>query len=383
MKFTGFLREFLFLIFALYLSQGLIYPSGSFFSQICLALILLISGVYFVKSLLLPGKTSMFFIAWTIFLLVNILGFLITADFSLDNHNQMFKAILGCMLPFYPFYYFANKDELKAPQLVRFFLVMLLIIIFQFFRLRNMILLDRYSDNLDVVNNESYDFVNLIPFVFLIKKKKIISGVLMGLLLFFIIQGSKRGAIIAGVLGLLGYFYYLLKTIEKKNRIRGYIVAIIVLFGISAFGLKIYLSNEFLIDRMTSLSEGNTSGRNFIYETIFNAWYNSESVWNYLTGFGFASSLKITGDSYAHSDWLELLSNFGLIGIGAYMLLFYSATKQCLNKYWMEDKRTLMLTITMIWFSTSLISMWYMSIANFTQAILLGYLAGNKEKSLT
>ena len=382
MRFTGFLREFLFLILALYLAQGLIYPSGSFFSQIFLAFILLISAIYFIKTLLLPGKKCLFFIAWTILLLVNILGFIITADFSHVNHNQMLKAILGCLLPLYPFYYFANKDELKAAHLVRFFMVILLIIIFQFFRLRNLALLESYSDNLDVVNNESYDFVNLIPFVFLIKKKKLISGVLMGLLLFFIIQGSKRGALIAGTLGLLGFFYYQMKTIERENRIRGYLVAIIVLFGISAFGLKIYLSNEFLLDRMTSLTEGETSGRNFLYETILNKWYNSDSFWNFLTGYGFASSLNITGGSYAHSDWLELLSNFGLIGVGAYIFVFYSATKQCFNKDWMVDKQALMLTITMIWFSTSLISMWYMSLGNFTQAILLGYLTGNKANSL-
>ena len=83
--------------------------------------------------------------------------------------------------------------------------------------------------------------------------------------------------------------------------------------------MKHLMSEEFMIKRMASILEGNTSGRDVIYGTIFTKWYSSTNIWNLLFGFGFAGSLEITGGSYAHNDWLELLSNFGLTGIIAYL----------------------------------------------------------------
>ena len=117
---------------------------------------------------------------------------------------------------------------------------------------------------------------------------------------------------------------------------------------LAAVAYKTFTSNEFMMRRMTSILEGNTSGREALYGAIVTKWYNSNNIWNLLFGFGFASSLEITGGNFAHNDWLELLSNFGLAGIFAYLLLFYAAVKNLLNTEWMKDERYLLLTITII-----------------------------------
>jgi O-antigen ligase len=238
------------------------------------------------------------------------------------------------------------------------------------------------EDRENVVNNIAFMFVALIPFVFLLKKYKLISVVLLGIILMYIIMGNKRGAIITAALGTIIFAYYQFQTIEKRNRLRGFLVILIFVILLGYFAYYTYLNNEYLMNRMALISEGNSSGRDIIYGTIFNAWWNSNSIWNILFGYGFAGSLKLTGGSYAHNDWLELLSNFGLLGVSVYLYLFSATVKYIRNKKWESDKRILMLTITVMWFVTTIFSMWYSSIMVSTQAMLVAYLIGSKKSSL-
>ena len=60
------------------------------------------------------------------------------------------------MLPFYPFYYFAEKGELKANHLIWFFIVLIPIMIINFYSKEANMLLERNSDNENVVNNLAY-----------------------------------------------------------------------------------------------------------------------------------------------------------------------------------------------------------------------------------
>lgn len=383
MKNLGYTRDLLLVLFVVYYSQGSLYTQGSMLSQGSLALILSISGSYFVKTLFFNNKNS-FYKAWTALLLLNIIGFIFTATYSNSLHFGMFKGIIISSLPFYPFYYFSQKGILNSKHLIRFFIFMLPITVLRYFFNANEILLERTSTNTDLVNNIAYSFVALIPFVFLFKRKKIFSIISMIVLMFFIIQGSKRGALIAGTIGLLSFLYFQLKTVERKNRFRSYLIVLIGIIGLSYFAYDIFQNNEYLISRMQRIGEeGGSSGRNIIYENIFNGWYNSDSFINLLFGFGFAASLKLSGTgNFAHNDWLELLSNFGLLGITIYGALFYSAVKYIRYQKWDIDKRLIMLTIVLIWFFTTLVSMSYTSTSGYTQSVLLAYLVGNKSNNL-
>jgi hypothetical protein len=378
MYLTRYIPDFILSLYALYFTQGLLYPQGSFLSKTCIILILLISVFYLIKSLLLKNRKSVFYYAWTALFVINLIGYFIKFDFSQGPVRDMFKSISACLLPFYPFYCFSRKNILKSDHLIRFLIIMIPIIIFQYFRNESLVRMEMNSDTAAIVNNLGYSFTGLMPFVFLINKKKIISGLLMAVLLVFIIQSSKRGAIIAGSFALIMYFYLQLITIGKNERISGYIIVPLLIAGLALFVYRESASNELLINRMTSMTEGNTSGRDVIYRTLLDHWYNKDNVFNLLFGFGFASSLDITGGSYAHNDWLELLSNFGIFGVLVYITLFFSALSLFFNKLWPEEKRILFLTILIIWFFISLVSMWYTSVEGFMQASLMGYILGNE-----
>ncbi len=382
MSLRRYIPDFILSLYALYYTQGLLYSQGSILSKTCIALILLISGFYLIKTFLLKSNKSIFFYAWTALIVINLIGYFVKFDFSEGPVRDMFKSTLACLLPFYPFYYFSKKNLLKSDNLIRFLILMIPIIIFQYFRNESLVQVMMDSDNASIVNNLGYSFTGLMPFVFLINKKKIISGLLMALLLIFIIQSSKRGAIIAGTFALLMYFYYQLIVIGKYKRISGYIVVPLIIVGLTIFVYRESVSNELLMNRMSSMIEGNTSGRDIIYRTLLNHWYDRDNVFNLLFGFGFAASLDITGGSYAHNDWLELLSNFGLLGVLVYLTLFVSALTLYFNKLWSKEKRILLLTIMIIWLFVSMVSMWYTSVEGFMQASLLGYIFGNENPDL-
>lgn len=375
----NFTRNMLFILFVLYFAQGLLYETGTFISQVSLVLIILISGTYFARLLLGNAKHDQFFKVWSFLLALNVTGFILTLNFD-PLHVSMFKNILVCMISFYPFYFFAQNDLLGSRQLLWFFIFMLLINILQFYNTENNITLIQNRE--DVVNNLSYMFVALIPFVFLLKKNKLISGILISVILFYVIWSNKRGATITAVAGAAIFAYYQLRMIEKHHRVRGYLFSFIVIIGLGFFAYYNYVGNEYLVNRMSSLGEGKYSLRNYIYADILNSWFNSDNAWNYLLGFGFAGSLNLTGGSYAHSDWLELLSNFGLLGVGVYLYLFSTTIKYILNREWDTGKRIIMFTITAMWFATSLYSMWYTAIEMSMQAMLLAYLIGSKKNSL-
>ncbi len=382
MPLTRYIPDFILSLYALYYTQGLLYSQGSFLSKICIILILLISGFYLIKTLLLKSRKSVFYYAWTALIVINLIGYFVKFDFSEGPVRDMFKSTLVCLLPFFPFYYFSRRNLLKSDHLIRFLIIMIPIFIFQYFRNESQVKLEMNSDSSSIVNNLGYSFTGLMPFVFLINKKKIVSGLLMAVLLIFIIQSSKRGAIIAGSIVLLMYFYYQLMIIGKYERISGYIIVPLIIVGLAIFVYRESVSNELLMNRMSSMIEGNTSGRDVIYRTLLNHWFNKDNILNLLFGFGFAASLDITGGSYAHNDWLELLSNFGIIGVLVYTILFVSALSLFFNKLWSKEKRILILTIVIIWLFVSMVSMWYTSVEGFMQASLLGYILGNESPDL-
>lgn len=379
---TRITRDSLLFLIIIYFAQETLDIQGSIISQMTFALIILISSVFFVKCFLLKEKRNNFFRAWTILLLVNIFGFIFTGELSDSNHLGMFKGIILTLLSFYPFYYFSAVGQIHKRQFIWMFFILLPMSIYQFFIKESELIMAKVSNSTNVVNNVAYKFVALMPFVFLIKRSKLLSAALMLLLFVFIVQGAKRGAMISGSLGIICFFFYQIFSVDKRKRAIGYFLGFLTFVVLALYAYYTYTQNEFLVARMESIGEGNSSGRDEIYLSILNAWYNSDNIFTLLFGFGFAGSIQISGGTYAHNDWLELLSNFGLVGVAIYLYLFYSVVKYSLNKNWTLDKRVVLITIILLWSFATLFSMWYTSLNGCTPAILLGYIMGSKKNYL-
>lgn len=382
-KQTSYILNLLFVLIALYFAQGSVYKEGTLVSQGSLLVLIVISLIYFIKSLMLKVDKSLFFKSWSALFLLNLIGYLFSSDYFNPIYFNLMKSVSISLLIFYPFYYYAHTGVLRTKQLKWFLILMTPILILKWNFEQNFLISEGYTT---LVNNSTYLFVFFIPYVFLFPKQNVqsIVGTLLLLLLFyFIIIGSKRGAFINGCIGVLFYIYYQFQSIQKKHLLKGFVFASIGMLLLSFFSYKFFLGNETLISRLISIQEGSGSGREYIFFNILNKWYKSDNIIHLLFGYGFGSSVFMSGTgNYAHNDWLELLSNFGMLGVIIYLILFYSAFRIIKKEKWELDKKTLLLTIMCIWFVTTLFSMHYNSIDSSIHSVLLGYLFGSKSKTL-
>lgn len=370
-------RNLLLIALPLYFSQGGILDVGSLFPKIILVLSLIISIYYFFLILSTKILKNKFYKVWTFFIILNILSFVFSGNYAFIS---LMRSIFLTFIVFYPFYYFSHIGILKPKHLIIFLLLMLPVTILNFVFNKQAILSERISDRETVVNNVSYVFVGLLPFIFLFKKK--IYGVLVALLMFFfIIQGAKRGALAAAGLVFIMYIFYWLRTI-KSNKFRNYSISLIGLSVLMYYGYESIIKNEFLIDRINDMLSGNSSGRDVIYSKTFNWWLGSDSYIELIFGGGFANSVTVSGGSYAHNDWLELLVDQGLIGVIAYLLLFIYGFFAFRKLKWTNSNKFLLITILSVWFLISLYSIWYPAINTFTYSILIGYIFGSREEEV-
>lgn len=368
-------RNLLIILISIYFAQGAIYPFGSIIAKISLLIILLISSFYLVKTLFIKTKDYFFKYIWALFLLINIVGFLFESNFSGIYYSQI-RNVITAILPFFPFYYFSLRGDLSRKDLLNLFLLLLPIAILSFFFNKETLINDRWGDSENVVTNTGYFFVALIPYTFLWKKNKIFSMGILMVLLYFIIQSSKRGALIVGAMGLIIFIFYHLYIIKSKKIFQNLIFTISGFLIVILFLYNTYINNEFLINRLAGIDEGG-SGRNIIYWNLWNNWYESNSFLRYLFGFGFVSTILYSGTgNLAHNDWLEVLTNFGLIGVVIYIGLFISIISYILFSTASKENKIIMFTIFLMWFCQTLFSMYYTVSTSLLFSVLIAYLFG-------
>lgn len=357
-----------------YFSQGVLYSQGSLISQTVLTVLLLFSAFYFVKVVFVSKeKLNLFIKFWTALLLLISLGFILKGNFDTRYVNS-FKFVLLNLLPFYAFYHFAKEGVLKRQQLIMVFLCLLPLVVFLF--LARNVELKAMQDSDNVVDNTVYLFMGLIPFVFLFRQRIVAVGALI-VMWFFIVQGSKRAAVISGAMGILMFFYFQLKIGEKRHRIRNSVIAILMIFGIGYWGVNTFLENEYLKERIEYMMEGDSAGREDLNTIVFNTWYESESIIQNIFGHGYFTSFEVSPNA-SHNDWLELLSSFGIIGFFVYLGLFYSTVGLIKREEWRLDKKMAFICVISIGLLTTVTSRWYASPFVYSQCLLLPYLIATR-----
>lgn len=369
----------LFFAYFIYQLQGAVYTSGGWVSQSLLFLVIAINVAFFFRSLLFRKQNGFFFI-WTGFFLLNVLGFIFWGgSLYIKEHFSMLKGVVLCLTSFYPAYYLARKRILRRKDLLVFFVLEFIASIISFFYSASVLGAGYGSHEESIVNNIAYSFVVLTPYLFLTERRRL-SYIALSLIVLFTIMGAKRGAIVVEVVLLVLYFYNEIKTINhRKGAVKNLFIVLLGFFLLGYTAYELTMSDEFLVARIKSTLEGNSSGRDAIYSVIWNSWWRESSYdWiTFLFGFGFAGSLQLTNGLFAHNDWLEALSNFGLLGLFFYLSLIVCGFSYALRKSWAErEDRMMLFTIMSAWLLTSLFSMWYTDIGVITQTILLGYLMG-------
>ena len=156
-----------------------------------------------------------------------------------------------------------------------------------------------------------------------------------------ILLSNKRTALIAFVAYCLSYEWMTDKNISLKKRIyKGvlYIMILVILyiiFPIICEKLHITVFNELELSHIT---EDGGSNRLYIYNQLWQTQKIS-SIKHWLIGSGYNSVLlsKVCTDGFlgasvsAHNDFLEVLYDYGVIGISIYVTFFLSLINKGIN----------------------------------------------------
>lgn len=378
---NSMLRNALFLMLAVYFSQGALYATGSPIGKLALFAVLFISIYFFFRSVLLLSQKSLIYYSILILVLINVFGFLMKGEFGGIYFSQL-RNILTATLPFFACYYLAKKGYLNEKHLMLFFFLMLPLTVLAFYFSRNELISESIATEDNVVSNVAYSFVSLIPFVFFFGKRKVLAIISLMALVFLIIQGAKRGALVTASVGVLVFGLYQFFSVPPGKKIRSYVIAVLGCVCMVFIAFYFFKSNEFLIQRMQSISEGG-SGRDSIYSALWTAWLNSDDFLVYLLGFGFVATIDKSGSGFlAHNDWLELLVNFGLLGVLVYFLIFLGIMFYVFSSGIQKKYRLAMLAIAGMWMLQTMFSMYYTSSTTAIVMVALGYLVGSQESRL-
>lgn len=370
----------LLILFFLYFSQGVIFPSGGFIGPVLILFIFLISFVYLFKVVFGDVENSSIIFFWTAFYFIVILNFMFRLVFSSDVMERdfsMLRQILINFLPFFPAYYLAKKGVLTKRHLILFLFALLPILSISFYRSLSVLQVETGKDT--VVSNVIYLIVGLLPFLFLIKRRVISFGILLFIFV-LVIQSNKRAAILISLLAFITLIYQSLYLSPSRSKLWGYLMIFIFIMGSIYFIYDLYQQNIYLQGRINLAVQGHSSGRDRLIVALFDAWYHSGSFVNYIFGLGFNSNeYNTTLGNVAHNDWIDVLASYGLIGIFLFVALWVALIKQVFDSSWNKNKRLNYILILIVAFVASLLFRWYISPFPFMNALLLPYLLATKD----
>lgn len=288
-----------------------------------------------------------------VFVGVNLIYFFVSYLWLNPSTTQIGNTLYA-LLAFVTFAFLGKKGILTSKFVTTVAVLFTLAAIPAFYNAQRIALSKLLGGGEDITTNMSVLFLMLLPFVFLVRNKLVAFGIFC-VCLFFLLQGAKRGNIVAAVIPSMLYVWELF----KKNRKSFFKMLLFVsaIVGVAIWIKDLVLGDDYLLQRIEDTLEGNTSGRTVIYATMWNMWYGSDSILKLLFGYGYEGTFLYSPiHMFAHNDWLEILVDFGLIGVVCYVAIFVTLIKL----YFKCPKgigRYVFLSVITIWLLKTLYSM--------------------------
>lgn len=354
----------LFVVNVLYLE---IYADYVSYQQLAKASFILI-GAFCTFKIMTSGYNK--YRELSITLLAFYLLLLCTAPFS-RHFNQIYSCSF-VLLSYYVAYYLSRERLLDNKKWIILLAGISVIVLYDFYTQISYILMTRGMDNMGG-QNIAYKIVGLmlLASVFM---KDLKAVCLIGAYFILVLFCFKKGAVLCGGLMLMVImFYHIIKY--KKYRM----AAIVIMF----LGFFYIFSNaEFFLRRFFEYSDNyGTNARDIMFSKILDEWFNG-NIFNFIFGRGFfhAADINYFGGAnndgfYAHSDYYEMISDYGLFGIIFYLVLVYRAcksTKLTNNTYY----KYIQYCLLAVWISKAYYSGIYTTFAGYFVLMTLGYIHG-------
>lgn len=359
-----------------YYLQGIFHLEGSLITSLLIVGLIVVSFLYvvlchFSVSGMRGRRISMFILSLDAFiLLLTIYGIIYLFNDSLYSEGTRYnylKNIYGTLFPIYFFYYYAIKGILETVVMKK------ITIAFFIFVVINYILLFLRENATMMTNNGGYLCVAVVPLTLLFEDKKVLQNIMVLILSVLTVVSMKRGAMLVMLILLILFIFIRYKREENKIR-----TTLFVLFLISVIAVSfIYLwnANEYFYARLYKTLNGYTSGRDELYSTLIQAFFEDSSDMQFVFGRGAWSSLVVTKKNYAHSDWLELATNQGVMGVLFYFVYICSIVKTFFCKKVWCNQTYILFMVSVVVVMKSFFSMSYSSMDVILFATL-GYAMG-------
>lgn len=325
--------------------------------------------------ILFKGLNSLLlmFIVYGFFLIIAGKDLYITEGLTRKVRNFVYlKDILASLLPIYSFYYFTNKGYLSQKTFKRWALIFLLVIIAQYFRAQQenlSALLSRGIDSDETTNNVGYVFLSFFPCIVLFNDKKMMQYTLLSICMVFILLAMKRGAILICVIAIIYFLWKSFKYSSRHTKLKVF-MAIICLSVFGYFAVQFMLeTSDYFNARLNATLEGRDGNRSVMYRTLWETFWNDASFLQVLFGRGAWGTLTVNMN-FAHNDWLEILTNQGLLGIcvfSYYWICFYKARR---FRNIGEQESLCISIIFIIYFLKTIFSMSYSDMNIYVNSIL-------------
>lgn len=291
------------------------------------------------------------------------------------NKGSFLIGPLRSFLPFYAFFVFSKKGLLTETGLKIWAVVFFLQTLIFFFYSTTF----RGIEMGEYTSGIVYSFVMLLPYLFLIKKRKVLPYIFLVIMLYIILLGVKRGAILIGIVFMVYFVLTKLKTASSSKKVGALLAIIVLLFVGMKMLTNFYNTSRHFQQRVEETKAGNVSGRDNIIYRLWNT-YSQSNMGRLLFGYGGDGSVKISGQ-YAHNDWIEILVDEGVVGFVIYFAFWLSlfAERRKKNPF----VYNIITSSILIMFPRTFFSMLY-SCIEISTSMLLAYclVLAQKESSL-
>lgn len=327
---------------------------------------------YWSSSAFLRSLTFMFGLVMVYCLFLMLTG---TSGFKRDVNPTGYTLLyVASVLPIYSFYYFSRKGMLSS----YWFMIMTILFCLNAYALyyenQQRMLEMLVGESEDFTNNSGYIIVSLLPLMAFFNKRSIIQYVGLFFIMAATILCFKRGAILVGFLAIAYFIFKKVNVRSTSRRITTIALVAVMLVFLYRFFDSIFLTNDYFYKRVMLTREGDSSGRDSIFDFFWNYFSSSENgVLGIVFGNGAAATVKLLGIE-AHNDWMEFAIDFGLLGIILYLFYWFTiykyykfARKNLSDTIVLAMGMVLIINFARTFFSMSFISMTFMGTA------LIGY----------
>lgn len=213
-------------------------------------------------------------------------------------------------------YYFIRRlsDNLNSKKIIWGFTIVAILVMFRYLSMYSVA-----SAFSMVRNNAAYCAIVFIPFILCLRNQILALG-LSFLVLTIVAISAKRGGTVCALLCIFVYLCIWLWTTPKKNTLL--VVSMIVGVCIGTVFVYDFLSENGadIIERLNNVESEGDNGRLIIIRTSLNLFLNSNAL-SMMFGHGYNSVIMDSRLSVsAHNDFVELLYDFGMIGLCFYLM---------------------------------------------------------------